>query len=172
MKIGNIKAGEEYAVLDSPARNGNKEIPRHVVVREIVAVEEKRYGRYTRLHEMKTIRRVSVTFLDGGAKTSSYRWDRIAGAAQGQALVIEARQVIAPWAEIKEEILAKADIEQRRIALENELQARVDALGLDPHSRMLVRVRIEGEELTSSFTLHDHDLNKILALAEAGKENA
>ena len=119
MKIGDVEIGKEYGALDAP-RSGRygRTIPRQVKALEIVTVEETRYHGYTSGSTKVNKRRVKVEFLDGTEEElRGYRYDAIKKAARGATLVIEARQLVAPWSELRGDILARQREEEKRIAI-------------------------------------------------------
>jgi len=169
MKIGDVEIGKEYGALDAP-RSGRygRTIPRQVKALEIVTVEETRYHGYTSGSTKVNKRRVKVEFLDGTEEElRGYRYDAIKKAARGATLVIEARQLVAPWSELRGDILARQREEEKRIAIEEALSARLKALGFKIEWGVC-SIRVRGQRMEVEFS--DKAVEKILTLAEAGKE--
>lgn len=185
MKIGDVKVGERYAALDSPGvgsrRSSSADIPREVEVLEIVEEQERvRSGNvYTRPGEApryRTKKRLKVVVCDGepnpGEDVGGYRYRKLDNGYKDEVFVLESRQLIAPWADLREEVVAKRDSKQRNAELRSDTQARLDALlvalGDDAYSPHVSVSRSDGE---AQVTLDGENLERVLHLAELGLVN-
>lgn len=168
MKIGEVVVGKEYAAHDSPAERHSRTLPRQVKVLEIVVEEEKVYGRYSSAVTTAKKRRVKVEVLGlPEGRPSNWHRDKIKNAEKGATLVIEARMLVALWSEVRTEVAKKVETEQKRVALQDALEARLDALKLGEH-RGHISVS-EGRLDNASLSVYGTvGVEKLLALAEAG----
>jgi len=171
MKVGEVEIGTEYGALASPRVKGyyaSRTRPRQVKAVEIVKQEKVRYtGAWTPQKKVQ-IRRVKVELLDTPLDNGS-SWEPIESRAQGSVVVIEARQLIAPWADLVKDVKKGIEVAAARDALEARLEARIKELGFKGGD-VWVQVRIQGEKLISDIEFSGKDLDRILELAEAGKE--
>jgi hypothetical protein len=162
MKISEIEVGVEYAAIEQ-GRSANHDSPRQCKVLEIVAEEEPVYGQWTGTARTRKKRKVKVKFLDKptvDTSFSSYRY-RISAAKKGTTQVIEAKEIVGKWADLKDDILARIEAGKRTEELETSLELRLRKLKLsnsyvtvsDRHVRMSVM---------------NKDVEKLLALAEKG----
>lgn len=168
MKIGDVKVGEEYAAHDSPGERHSRTLPRQVKVLEIVVEEEKVYGRYSSAVTTAKKRKVKVEVLDAPKhEGSTWHREKLRHATKGSTLVVEARQLVALWKDVHKGITESINKEQKRIALRDALEARLDALKLgDGRASISVSESSHDAHLTVYGTA---GVEKLLALAEAGK---
>jgi hypothetical protein len=186
MKIGDVKVGVEYGVLDSPKterHNAHKNM-RQVEVLEVVVEEERVFGSgYLSSadgHRMRKVKRLKVKVLDKSSFGSSDGWgysrSKLKYADQGAVLVIEARQVVGAWSELRSGIVKQREAEQKRIDAQEALEARIVALIGKGETAREYRWRANVTEydgkLRAEGSFHDKSLDKLLTLAEAGKGKA
>jgi hypothetical protein len=185
MKIGDVKVGVEYGALDSPRTeryNTHKNI-RQVEVLEVVVEEERHYGGgYLNSdgQRVKKVRRLKVKVLDKSSFGSSEGWgysrSKIKYADQGAVLVIEAKQIVGAWSELRTGIVKQREDEHKRIDAQEALEARIVALLGKGETAREYRWRANVTEydgkLRAEGSFHDKSLDKLLTLAEAGKGKA
>lgn len=182
MKIGDIEVGVEYGALDAPRATGYRHdrLPRRVKVLEIVTEEQKKHNPWagpgsgsTRIVKK---RKVKVECLTEPFAKHRYAWG-IDNDAKGTRRVIEARQLVAPWADLKESVSFEVEEEIRRKAFQATLIARFEKL-LGEDAPWVTVDRLWNEEgsardrLNPSAHLSGPELLRILELAERGAEHA
>lgn len=170
MRIAEVKIGTEYGLV---SRHRNK--PRRVRALAMKAKEHQRYDSLLGTYKVVSLRGFEVEVLDEPRGSSSYR---IEGAAKGATLLVEARELAAPWAKLAPRIREEAEREEFEQEQRAALAARLKALGVrgigsDDYYSMTIRLggrkRAGGFHAQSELRLEGAGLEKLLSLAEAGK---
>jgi hypothetical protein len=184
MKIGDIEIGKQYGALDNPKGSRYSsyvgDLPRQVEVLEVVTVPERRYSGYA-FGPSKTVnvRKLKVKFL-GESLIETSRYGRgIATAEKDSTLVIETRQVVAPWENLSKDVTSRIELEQKSDALRDRLEARLDLL-IGREDKGPKRQRRKGFSYASvnkysgeaipELRISGEDVETLLAFAERGKE--
>ena len=154
MKIDDVKVGEEYALQDGRPR-GSRD-PRRVKALEIVTVEERYWSDILERRIPRNVRRVRVKYLDA----AKVRW----AAAKGAEDNVDARYLVAPWAEIAPSIRERIENEAAIAKEMSATEKRVKALLGRNYDGYVTRRGWEVE-----LDTRGKSLEKLLALAEKGK---
>lgn len=168
MKIGDVIVGETYGAVERPGERSrySKSEPREARVLEILVVEEKVWNQYTHKQDVKKVRRVKVELAsEPNYGRSRYGIDAL---PKGATTTIQARQLVAPWAQLAPQIRQKAEQEAKRTKARDAMQARLDKLiGKD---KEWVAADIYSGKVQLSARLTGASLEKLVALAETGKQ--
>lgn len=141
MKIGDIKVGTEYGVVESKSRYG-RSAPRRVEVLAVEEVEERTWNKYSGAAGTRKVRKLRVKFLD--EPTSSWTWYPIYAAAKDSERVVEARLLVATWAELSPGIKARIEAEQELADAKAAIKQRLSAVGFDMSDEGPYDVRVSG----------------------------
>jgi hypothetical protein len=163
MKIGDVKVGEIYGVVDRPSTTRFTPDPREAKVLEIVTVEAAMWNRYTRERGVKKTRQVKVELLTDPASSNGWRLD---GLGKGATPTIEARQIVALWKDLAPDLLKKIEQQQASAAARDAMQARVDAI-LGPDEEW-VTANVFAGKVQADCRFRGEGLERIVALAEKG----
>ena len=170
MKIGDVKVGAVLA-LDASERY-SRNLPRKVEVLAIKAVEEtywKSMG-FNSVRATRTVRRVEVKFLDlpTGEKNRYARFD-FQAEKQGAKRVVEAKTLIAPWADVAKDVDERIERERVKAKAKAATEARLEYLFGKKMSKLNVYVSAAWND-QSEIRLEGDELDTILTLAERGKK--
>lgn len=157
MKIADIKVGEEYAV-----RIKHLDEPRRVKVLGIKVVPEFRWDNITNKRKDINIRKVEVKYLDEPSGRLAWHGNP----AKGAKGIVSAVDIAAKWSEVSKGIRDRAEERDKCEALEASLEKRLKKL-LGRSYDGYVHVRSSNRP---DLSVHGKSLEKLLALAEAGKE--
>ena len=154
MKIDEIEIGTEYALPQ------NYSDPRRVKAVEVVTEEVPKWSSIKECYDgMKKVKKVKVKFLDKTKDRYTY--------AKGATQLVEAR-VLVPWSEVGPAIKERAENEARSNELRSQTEKRVKALlGRNYDGYVTVHGRRD-----ANLDVRGRSLEKLLALAEAGKAKA
>lgn len=173
MKIGDIKIGATYGVGDESRRRRYGSLPRQVEVLEIVTEEKRiRSGDYwTRSTSTRKVRRIKVRFLDEKQRERGYYGARIDSFEKDAEAVIDARQFVAPWRELRADVLAQVKTKQQEEDARNTVERRLKAiLPKRMHDDIYgITATKYGTKVQVTATLRGPVLEAILSLAEMGK---
>lgn len=164
MKIGEVKAGEEYAAHDNPTRTygGN---PRQVKAISIdkVTNPKGRWNGYTGTWSPLTKTKIKVSLL--GPVTSTRSWgDPIGTGKAGTTILVDARNLVAKWSDIAPALAEKLEQERKEDEAREALKTRVRALLGKTEGW-----RVTNYRHTFEIELRDKSIDKLLTLAEKGK---
>lgn len=167
MRIGDLKIGAQYGALD---KADVREFPRRVRVEEIVVVPEGRWESSGWGRKDVNVRKARVVFMD--EPLSDIRSSRFAilAAAKDASLVIEAKQIVAPWREVRAKVGKEIDRIARERDLFAETQARLRSVGIDP-DYVYISLYVPEDKRTRpkiSLRFDDREAQRILSLAEKG----
>lgn len=169
MKIGDVKVGAVLA-LDASERY-SRHLPRKVEVLSIPSVEET-YWRSQGFHSTKatrTVRRVEVKFLDlPTGEPNRYARRNFQAEKQGAKRVVEAKYLIAPWADISKEVEERIERERKKAANKAAAEARLEYLFGKKMSKLNTYVTSAWDD-GAEICLEGDELDTILTLAERGK---
>lgn len=162
MKISEVEVGVEYGVVEYSDVRYTNSTPRHCKVVGIVTEEQKTFGAWTDTAKTRKVRKVKVKVLDSPLGAYSSWRTSIRSAKKNSTAIVDAKQLVGLWKDLRGDILARAKENQAKIELEKTVTKRVRALKLrnaDVYCRGSKRVELRVE---------DNELYKLLALAEMG----
>lgn len=170
MKIGDVKVGAVLA-LDASERY-SRNLPRKVEVLAITPVEET-YWQSRGFHSQRatrTVRRAEVKFLDlPTGESSRYATYKYAEAEQGATAVVEAKKLIAPWADVAKDVDARIEKASKQAANKAEAERRLEALFGKKMDKLDFYVGTAWDD-SAEVRFDGTSLDTILTLAERGKK--
>lgn len=169
MKIGDVKVGAVLA-LDASEKYG-RDLPRKVEVLAITPVEETYWqSGFRPQRATRTVRRVEVKFLDSPTGESSrYAKYKYAEAEQGATAVVEAKKLIAPWADVAKYVDARIEKASKQAANKAEAERRLEALFGKKMDTLDFYVSTAWDD-SAEVRFDGTSLDTILTLAERGKK--
>jgi hypothetical protein len=170
MKIGDVKVGAVLA-LDASERY-SRNLPRKVEVVEIVKVEEEYWQSmgFSSKRATRTVRRVQVKFLDlPTGETNRYARFNYQAEKQGAKRVVEAKSLVAPWADVAKDVDARIAREQKKAATIAATEARLEYVFGKPMKKLDLYVSTAWND-TAEVRFDGDALDTILTLAERGKK--
>lgn len=171
MKLADIKVDEEYGALESPTSKYGDNHPRRVKVLEIITEPTTVGSRWSDSRRTTNKKRIKVVALDAPVGSYLRGVDRI---EKDATMVIDARNIVALWSEIKGEIKEKIDNEAERVRQQEELAGRLAALELPKDEdgyfhREIISLSTGSPPWSARLDLKGAGVYRLLELAEAGK---
>ena len=171
MKIGDVKVGAVLA-LDASERY-SRNLPRKVEVLSVVSVEEDYWQRIGGFHSKRAtrkVRRAQVKFLDAptGEKNRYARYDYQAE-KEGATRVVEAKQLIAPWADVSKDVDERIAKMTRQATAKAEAESRLSYLFGKKIDKLHLYVSTAWDD-SAEIRIDGAELDTLLTLAERGKK--